>query len=1198
MKTKITIKTIMLLAFNLFAMHLFAQPQMSNWYISPQKINVSGGTGTAVITAMSGATASAEQVANSIYDNSGNLLFYIADNNIYNSSNTSIGGLANYSRTMEVTVIPFNCEGGKYHLFYMASGVPYDTYLYYATVDITTNTVTASSTPLLTFSGGDVGGLAAGNLTTSGKRFVFAIWGYGFAGTGKIERITINPDNSLSTTTIVTGNSTPGFGSGIDFATAEADLSHDGTKLAWAGMGNTANKAYIISLDANGNYVSSSLVQYAYGATGYIGRGVEFNADGTKLYAGGSNGIYQVTGTGSSLTTAITGTSSYGKSQLEMGINGFIYAVHSLQTYIIGINPASNSLSTAVAINNPPYENVSGFLTLPDQIDGFNYTTQTNAFHAVNPTGTTTTWTPTINPFGNVNPVRIKTSLTIPNGVNLRIDNMTIEFGLGATLIIQNGGTLRLYNTTLQSACPYSMWQGVTVSGTGSILMDDISNAGSEIYDAIKGIDANGASAQVQVIDNSEFNRNEKHIVITNGNSSNIIRKSFFNHTTQLKDQARGVDQSNGSGTPRYGEKSIELINTTNTQTIGHSSSGQGNTFTDGQYGIYAVNSNFNSYRNAFNTIRTRGIFADGQYQNRTANITTFNSFTSNRTAIDAHYGVNLTVQSNTFTTGSEHGILWFYNNGCDLKVGHRSNTSLGNTFSYQNWSAIFANDNAHANTQITIGSNTIQTSSYIHGILVQETSLATNNTYQEMFINKNNISNIDYGIKVANVKGYDNQQNPSYTVEYVSNTLEIDSNTVNQFGIAKKGIWGENSPRIRTLENDVFTTDNFTWGNVGIEFSNGYKGAIARNYCIAGAGIVSISNMLDANIACNILESNIVGIDLNYEQLRLTSAQTHGTVGADNRYNSFLTIPTWGWDMRLYYSSQNQNKWVDPNTTNAKIDYSSATLPYPPNSIIVTGGSYSPCYASFTGGGEQNGFSENEEFEYLEQIEDVNNRWLTEYMLQSENYEAEENFSQTENTFIPQLITFENFFSSGNFDAASEILQQLNPEHQFEVNFKEVYEVALGYRTEEIRKLYGKEIERLVAVASQNPRDGGPAVYSARAILKFKENMDFTDKYEAPPYNISSESNKTDETNSVGNSLGRLKVYPNPADNELTVETPEKGLYLVTISNAFGQKVSSGSFNNTVNKINTNELRSGIYLVEIINEETNSSYFEKITIK
>lgn len=1198
MKTEILTKFTMLLAFYLLVTKVLAQPQMSNWYISPKKYNVSAGNGNAAVTTMSGAWASAQQVANSIYDNNGNLVFYIADNNIYNSTNTSIGGLVNYTRTMEITVVPFNCEGGKYHLFYMASGVPYDTYLYHSVVDMNTSTVTGGL--IHTYSGGDVGGLAAGNLTTSGKRFVYAIYGYGFGGVGKIDRITINPDNSISTSTIITGNSTSGFGTGIDFATAEADLTHDGTKLAWAGMGNTANKAYIISLDANGNYVSGSLLQYTYGATGYIGRGVEFNADGTKLYAGGSNGIYQVTGTGASLTTPITGTASYGKSQLEMGINGFIYAVHSLQTYIIGINPSNNSLSSAVGITSPPYESVSGFLTLPDQIDGFNYTTQTNAFHAVNPVGTTTTWTPTSNPFGNVNPVRIQTSLTIPNGVNLRIDNMTIEFGLGATLNIQNGGTLRLYNTTLQAACPLSMWQGVIVTGTGYILMDDISGAGSKIYDAIKAIDATGTSAKVQVIDNSEFNRNEKHIVITNGNtnSNNIIRKSIFNHTTQLKDQARGLDQSGGTTGIRYGITSVELLNTTNTQTIGHLSSGQGNTFNEGQYGIYALNSNFNSYRNTFNTLRTRGIFADGQWQNRNANITTSNTFYGNKTAIDAHYGVNLTVQSNTFTNGTEHGILWFYNNGSDLIIGHRSNASLGNTFSYQNWSAIFANDNAHANTQITIGSNTIQNSSYIHGILVQETSLATNNTYQEMFINKNNISNIDYGIKIANVKGYDNQQNPSYTVEYVSNTLEIDSNTVTQFGIAKKGIWGENSPRIRTLENDVFTTNNFTWGNVGIEFSNGYKGAIVRNYCIAGAGIVSLSNMLDANIACNILESNIVGIDLNYEQLRLTSAQTHGTVGADNRYNSFLTIPTWGWDMRLYYSSQNQNKWVDPNTTNARIDYSSATLTYPPNSIIVTGGSYSPCYASIMGGGEQNGFSENEEFEYIEQIDDVSNRWLTEYMLQSENYETEQNFSQTENTFIPLLITFENYFSSGNFEAASEIFQQLNPENQFEANFKEVYEVALDYRTEEIRKLYNKEIERLVAVASQNPRDGGPAVYSARAILKFKENMDFVDKYEAPPYNISSESNKTDETNIITNLSDHLKVYPNPTDNELTIETPEKGFYLVAISNAFGQRVFSGNFNNVINKINTSELKSGIYLVEIINEGTNSSYFEKITIK
>jgi len=1192
MKTKIRI--LISITFILLFVKIYAQPQMANWYISPKKVNVTAGNGNATVTTMSGAWANATQVANSIYDNNGNLVFYIADQGIFNSSNNQIGTLANISRTTEVTIIPFNCEGGKYHLFYMASDVPDGILIYYSIVDMTTNPATTTNQQLSYYDSGDIGGFAAGNLSISGKRFVYAVYGTGLSGTGKIDRITINPNNTITTTNLITN----GFGSTVDYATEEVDLSHDGAKLAWAGMGNTSKNAYTISLDANGNYITSSLVQYSYNGTDdYMGRGIEFNTDGTKLYAGGGNGIYQLTGTGYSTTTPISGTAGYGHSQLEMGINGYIYAQSTVGSYIIGFNPSNNnSLSSAVTMTQRPYENQSNFLTLPDQIDGFYYNTQLYAFNATTHTATTGTWTSGINPW-NASVVRIKTSLTVPSGVTLTIRNMTVEFGLGATLNVLNGGTLRLEKATLQAACPLNMWQGIVVTGNGNVTM---TNYGlftySTIYDAIIGIDLSGTSAKATINNLSYFERNETHIKISNGGTQNSFLSSYFNHQVPLKDQTRGLNQSGGTTGTRYGITGIEVNNTSNTMIIGSTISGQGNTFNDGQYGIYAYNSNVTSLRNTFNTLRNRGILADGQWQNRTINVTNYNTFNGNRTAIDAHYGVNLTVQSNTFNNGYEHGLYWAYNYGSDLKVGDMTTPSLGNTFNYQNWSCIFANDNANAGTQITIARNTIQNSSYAYGILVQESSLATNNTYQEMFISNNSITNIDYGIMLTNIKGYYGQQDPLLQ-DPLTNTLKIQYNVINGFGVNKSGILGGNSPRIRTTNNEVYTTNNSTWGNVGINFTNGYEGLIAQNTCKSAAGIVSALNMLGANITCNVLEENIVGIDLISEQLR-SLGQTHGIIGGQKRQNFFNNMPIGSWDMKLDNSSQNYNKWVDPYTTDSRIDYSTALLPYPPNSIVLTGGTISSCYNTIIGGGGENGLSLPEENIFSSSdFEDGNTQWLVEYMLQSQQYETGANFAESNNSFIPQLLRFENYFSTGNFVAASEIFQQFNPIHTFEKNFKEVYEVALGYRTEEIRKLHDDEIERLIAIASQNPKDAGPAVFSARAILKFKENMDFVDKIDEPPYNAQSESNKTDETNGIANTVGKIKVYPNPAESEVTIETPEKSLYLVSITNAFGQKVFSGSFD-SLTKINTSELKSGIYLLEIINEKTHSSYFEKISIR
>lgn len=1216
MKPKIFLKTIMFLVFTILIKYTSAQPQVEYFCMSPNKIVVTATNGTATTSPIvtSYTPPVANQFSNGIYDNNNALVFYIEDGNFYNTTSaTPFGTVPLGGLTTEIGIAPFNCEAKKYHIFYVTkvSGPnPVSNMgLFYATVDMTGSGVLSTPTQLITNVGATQGGVAVGNLLTSGRRYAYAVTGNDFSEK-HVDKIVMNSDNTISLTTLLDDTWT---GAAVSCMTAEVDLSRNGDKLAWADF--FTSHATVMNLDANGDFnMNTGIINtYSYGPQLVNSfKGVEFNAAGNHLYASGaSDGIYDIN-LSNGVPTLVSGTSSYGYSQLEMGKNGFIYAMNAGSTSgtLIGIDPANNSLSASTFISNvtrvsfDPIFNNTYMATLPDQIDGFDYNTQPDIlFHADMPTGTTTTWTPTQNPFGNVNPVRIRTSLTIPNTVNLRIDNMTIEFGPGAVLNVASGGTLRLYNTTLQSACPYTMWQGVNVSGTGYILMDDISTAGSEIYDAVKGINAIGTSAKVQVIDFSIFGRNEKDIVITNGNNStnNIIRRSTFNHNVPLKDQALGADQNGGIGTPRYGITGVELLNcTTNVQVIGHTSSGQGNTFNEGQYGIYGVNSHFNSYRNTFNTIRTRGIFADGQYQSKTVNVTNYNTFNNNKTAIDAHYGINLTVQSNTFNNGTEHGLLWFYNNGTDLKVGDMTTASLGNTFNNQSWSAIFTNDNANAIAQITIARNTIQNSSYAYGILVQESSLTLNNTYQEMFISNNNISNIDFGIVLTNIKGYDNQQDPM--TDFNSNTLKVQYNTINQFGVNRSGILGGSSPRIRTTNNQIYTTNNATSGNVGINFTNGYKGLIAQNTCKSYIGIAATLNMLDANITCNSLEENKIGIDLISEQLRSSSASTHGVVGGQKRQNFFTNMQSNSWDMKLDNSSQNYNKWVDPNTTDLRIDYSTALLQNPTPTIIVTGGTTTSCYNTIVGGGG-NGLSipEEEGFSFSDvetSFDDENTQWLVEYMLQSQQYERGINFVQSDNSFIPQLLEFENYFSNSDFETAAEIFHQLSPVHTFEKNFKEVYDVALGYRTEEIRKLYDNEIERLVAIALQNPKDAGPAVFCARAILKFKENMDFIDKINEPSDNTEYESNKTDETNSVHNSVEKIKVYPNPADEELIIETPATGLYFVTINNSMGQKVYAGTLNTALSKINTSQLISGLYLVELFNEETQVSYFEKITIK
>lgn len=66
-----------------------------------------------------------------------------------------------------------------------------------------------------------------------------------------------------------------------------------------------------------------------------------------------------------------------------------------------------------------------------------------------------------------------------------------------------------------------------------------------------------------------------------------------------------------------------------------------------------------------------------------------------------------------------------------------------------------------------------------------------------------------------------------------------------------------------------------------------------------------------------------------------------------------------------------------------------------------------------------------------------------------------------------------------------------------------------------------------------------------------------------------------------------KVKVYPNPVENMLNVETDKAGVdyQLLNIS---GQAVSNGKLENTTQEINFSDLPAGTYFLKINNEKTH----------
>ena len=99
--------------------------QMRNWYIAPKRIDVS--QNVPIVSNIPGATINAVTVSNGAYckfDPDGPPLFYVADGEVFDKANTSLGFLQGFvpDRTSEIVIVPFvdnnYCNQNNYYIFY------------------------------------------------------------------------------------------------------------------------------------------------------------------------------------------------------------------------------------------------------------------------------------------------------------------------------------------------------------------------------------------------------------------------------------------------------------------------------------------------------------------------------------------------------------------------------------------------------------------------------------------------------------------------------------------------------------------------------------------------------------------------------------------------------------------------------------------------------------------------------------------------------------------------------------------------------------------------------------------------------------------------------------------------------------------------------------------------------------------------
>jgi hypothetical protein len=510
---------------------LYSQ-QLKNWYIGPNGIDMSIAIGSPVPVPLAPAFGTvlgkvSTNVANGYYDDIGNLLFYIADQKIYDFNNEELGFINNNGA--EISIVPFDNNdqcNRKFNVFYSNGGFADASSLWRAVVDMNSFSVSTYLVDTINFRGipsTEFGAIAVGKVISNVRNLYF-LAGPGTLNSkeGAIKKVIINNDGSV----VPAGRIYPtiteqNLNAGGELFTRELEISPDGKWLGWASFeqvnppGYSAQYRYhFLELNNIGNYISSSYGQFNHpsilgnNVKGF--RGVEFYLGSNGLYffvGAGSNGIYSIKFPVNIPPTSLNFNHVFGSdpdlgySQIELANNSFMYVSSGLSAFNIAafntISPLAIQPSKSFSLINPapPSTSFGGFTlyTLPDQIDGQDYslitpaavapfvTYNTLTFPLSGGSGQSATWTYGSNPVNNAtSPIHVIHELRIKQNSTVTIKGMTFKFSPEAKVIIEEGSTLILdelsgtptifTSNTLTDHCQVNYsWQGVEVWGTSNL---------------------------------------------------------------------------------------------------------------------------------------------------------------------------------------------------------------------------------------------------------------------------------------------------------------------------------------------------------------------------------------------------------------------------------------------------------------------------------------------------------------------------------------------------------------------------------------------------------------------------------------------------------------------------------------------------------------------------------------------------------
>ena len=187
-----------------------------------------------------------------------------------------------------------------------------------------------------------------------------------------------------------------------------------------------------------------------------------------------------------------------------------------------------------------------------------------------------------------------------------------------------------------------------------------------------------------------------------------------------------------------------------------------------------------------------------------------------------------------------------------------------------------------------------------------------------------------------------------------------------------------------------------------------------------------------------------------------------------------------------------------------------------------------------------------------------------------------------------------DNYLSNVAQQISSDV-NSLNVSTIYENNIKDYYTIYFSTIAVKSFVLTENQKQKLFAIANQCPLTGGKIVYDARGLYESLYGLSNSFNDDALCNLI---GQRSDEKYTESNSI---KVYPNPTESNVWIDLGKtKSVENLNLSifdmNGRLLKNNNISFNNSPISINVNELKSGIYIIQL-KDNTNIIYKDKLII-